>query len=99
MIKHVVSWKLKAEDAEGKSASFTALAEALGALPHVIPEIRTFHIGMDLADTDGNWDVVLIIDYNTAADLDTYQKHPEHVKVKGIVAAHTSDRATVDFEF
>ena len=99
MIRHVVSWKLKAQDAEGKAKAFGELAEALGALPHLIPQIKTLHIGRDLDDTDGNWDVVLIVDYANAADLQIYQEHPEHVKVGPIVRERVSERSTVDFEF
>lgn len=98
MIRHVVSWKLKATDAEGKSAAFTAIAEALGSLPHLIPEIRHLTIGQDLAATEGNWDVTLIVDYNTQADLAAYQVHPAHLEAAQVVRANTTDRVTVDFE-
>jgi hypothetical protein len=99
VIKHIVTWKLKGEDAAAKSASFTAVAEALGALPPLIPEIHSFHIGQDLAETDGNWDAVLVVDYKTTADLATYQTHPEHLKAVEVVKANTTERASVDFEF
>lgn len=98
MIRHVVSWKLAATDAEGKSRAFAEIAEALGTLPSLIPEIRSMHVGRDLGDTEGNWDAVLIVDYATAADLASYQVHPEHLKIKAIIGARTVDRATVDFE-
>jgi hypothetical protein len=99
MIRHVVMWKLKAQDAEGKSAAFTAIAEALGALPAAIPQIHSFHIGMDLGEREGNWDVVLVNDYKTAADLDTYQNHPAHVEAAAVPREHTTERAVVDYEF
>jgi hypothetical protein len=99
MIRHVVSWKLKAQDDAGKAQAFTEMAEALGALPHLIPEIKSFHIGRDLDATDGNWDVVLMVDYATVAGLATYQAHPEHVKAGAIVRERVTERATVDFEF
>jgi hypothetical protein len=99
MIKHVVMWKLNGEDAAARSASFTAIAEALGALPALIPEIHSFNIGQDLGETEGNRNAVLIVDYKTAADLATYQTHPEHLKAVEVVKANTTDRATVDYEF
>jgi predicted metal-dependent HD superfamily phosphohydrolase len=98
MIRHVVTWKLKAEDAEGKSAAFTEMAEALGALPALLPVIKTFHLGADLGDTDGNWDATLIVDFANAADLEAYQVHPEHKKAAAVTRLHAADRATVDFE-
>jgi hypothetical protein len=98
MIRHVVTWKLKAEDAAGKAAGFAAMAGALGSLPPLVPEIRTLQIGQDIAETEGNWDVVLIVDCATTADLVAYQAHPEHQKAVAIVREHTAARSSVDFE-
>jgi len=98
MIRHIVSWKLSAPDDAGKSAAFAEIAEALGALPALIPEIQTLRVAHNQAYFDTNWDVVLIADYNTFDDLQAYQVHPEHVKAAGIVRSHTSAKAAVDFE-
>jgi hypothetical protein len=99
VIRHVVSWKLKATDESAKAAAFTEMAEALGALPAKLPIIKSFHIGRDLLQNDGNWDVVLIVDYATPADLAAYQVHPEHVAAAAVVREHVTERAVVDFEF
>jgi hypothetical protein len=98
MIRHVVSWKLSARDDAGKSAAFVEIAEALGALPALIPEIQTLRVAHNQAYLDTNWDVVLIADYNTFDDLEAYQVHPEHVKAAAVVRSHVTDRAAVDFE-
>jgi hypothetical protein len=99
MIKHIVNWKLTASDAEGKSQAFAEIADALGSLPPLIPEIKSFHLGLDLGEVDANWDVSLIIDFAGTTELETYQTHPEHLKAAAVVRSHTSDRATVDYEF
>jgi len=99
MIKHVISWTLSAEDAAGKSAAFTAIAEGLGGLPHHIPELKSIHVGQDVDETDGNWDVVAIMDFESTAGLAAYQVHPEHQKVAAVIRSHTTGRAVVDFEF
>jgi hypothetical protein len=99
MIRHIVTWKLVNQDAEAKSAAFDQLAEGFGALPQVIPEIKTLHLGRDVGEVASNWDVALIIDFANTADLDTYQSHPEHEKVKAIVRALTGERSAIDFEF
>jgi hypothetical protein len=98
MIRHIVTWTLTAEDAAAKSAAFDQLAQAFGALPHLIPEIKTLHLGRDVGDTATNWDVALVIDFATTADLETYQVHPEHEKVKTIVRSLTGERSAIDFE-
>lgn len=98
MIRHIVSWKLAAQDEDGKTAAVSAMAESFGALPHLIPGIKTLHFGRDLDHTDGNWDAVLIVDYATEADLAAYQAHPEHVKTSAIVRPLITERMCVDFE-
>jgi Stress responsive A/B Barrel Domain len=98
MIRHIISWKLSAQDEAGRAAAFDAMAEGFGSLPALIPEIKTLHLGRDLDETPGNWDVVLIIDYENTAALAVYQTHPEHQRVAAIVRANVSERSAVDFE-
>jgi hypothetical protein len=98
MIRHIVTWKFTSQDPAEKSAAFDTLAEGFGALPAIIPEIKTLHLGRDLDDTPGNWDLVLVMDFASTADLDVYQAHPEHTKVKAHVRALTGERASIDFE-
>jgi hypothetical protein len=98
MIRHIVTWKFASQDPAEKSAAFDTLAEGFGALPAIIPQIKTLHLGRDLDETDGNWDLVLVIDFATTADLDVYQGHPEHEKVKSVVRGLTGERASIDFE-
>lgn len=98
MIRHIVAWKLTAEDADGKAAAFDELAQGFGPLPALIPQIRTLHLGRDLGETSSNWDVVLTIDFDTTEDLQGYQEHPDHQPVRTIVRRLTADRMAVDFE-
>jgi Stress responsive A/B Barrel Domain len=98
MIRHIVTWKFVDQDASAKSAAFDQLAEGFGALPHVIPEIKTLHLGRDVGEVASNWDVALIIDFASTADLDVYQAHPAHEKVKAIVRSLTGERSAIDFE-
>jgi hypothetical protein len=98
MIRHIVTWKLNAQDAADKAAAFDQLAEGFGALPAIIPEIKHLSLGRDLDETASNWDVALVIDFATTADLEIYQVHPEHEKVKLIVRSVTGERSAIDFE-
>jgi hypothetical protein len=99
MIKHIVTWKLKAEDAAGKAESFAAIVGALGSLPPLVPAIHSFQLGADLAETAGNWDVVMITEHESKAELAAYQAHPEHVKASAVVRELAANRTSVDFEF
>jgi Stress responsive A/B Barrel Domain len=98
MIRHIVTWKLKAEDAADKDAAFASMAEVFGPLPQQIPAIKALHLGRDLGETTGNWDVVLITDHDSAESLQEYQDHPAHQPVKAIVGSLTGERAALDFE-
>jgi hypothetical protein len=98
MIRHIVSWKFIAEDADARAAAFDELAQGFGPLPALIPQIKTLHLGRDLGETATNWDVVLTMDFESTSDLAAYQAHPEHQPVKAIVRRLTGDRMAVDFE-
>jgi hypothetical protein len=97
MIRHVVNWKLAAEDAAARELAATEIVTALTALPALIPEIIAFEVGRNVAYPDTNWDLVLIADFASLDDLGAYQAHPEHQKVAPIVGARVSARSTVDF--
>ncbi len=99
MIKHVVTWKLKAEDAEGKAASAAAIKDVLEALVPLIDELISLEVHQNVAYLDVNWDVVLIADYASVADLEAYQVHPEHQRAAVVVREHVAQRATVDYEY
>ena len=98
MIRHIVSWRLAAEDEAGKNAQAAEITAALETLPALIPEIRSFTIGRNVVADERNFDLVLIADYASAADLEAYVVHPEHQKVAAIVTARVSARACVDIE-
>jgi hypothetical protein len=98
LIRHIITWKLVAQDPSERTDAFDLLAGEFGALPGLIPEIVDLQITRDLDETEGNWDVVLIVDYESREDLETYQVHPEHVRAKAIAATLVNSRAAIDFE-
>ena len=98
MIRHVVSWKLLAEDAAGKAESAGTIAAALRSLPPVVPEILSLEVGANVAYPGSNWDVVLIADYESLVALEAYQVHPEHQRVVDIIRPLVASRSAVDFE-
>ena len=98
MIRHIVLWKLKAEDAAGREQAVAAIAGALEPLAHVIPGIANLVVRANVAYEDVNWDVALVGDYESVAALDAYQVHPEHVAAVQIVRANVRERASIDYE-
>ncbi|MGV8883578.1 MAG: Dabb family protein [Rhodoglobus sp.] len=98
MIRHIVQWKLRAEDAEAKAAAVTEIAAALEGLVPVIDELISLEVHPNVAYADVNWDVVLVADYASVEDLAAYQVHPAHVAAAAIVRSHVTERASIDFE-
>lgn len=98
MIRHIVSWKLKAEDEAEKAVAAAEIAAALEALPAHIPEVLSLSVARNVAYPEKNFDVILIADFETLDGLDAYQVHPEHIRAAGVVGARVTARACVDFE-
>lgn len=98
MIRHIVTWRLAAEDAAQRDVDARGIADRLHALAPVVPGIVALHVGVDLGETDGNWDVVLVSDHDSRAALAGYQSHPAHLEVAGFIRSVVAERSAVDLE-
>ena len=100
MIRHIVCWKLK-DHAEGRTKQENALLlrERLIDMKDSISQIREIEVGIDIAEVETNWDLVLNSTFDNAADLDIYQKHPAHQAFKELVMKLRELRVCVDYEF
>jgi len=98
MIRHVVTWKLAAEDAGERAAQAAEVARRLNALDGVVPQLRSISAGTNAAYPDTNWDVTLVADFDSIAALEEYQVHPAHEEVVAYVRSVVASRAAVDFE-
>lgn len=99
MVKHIVMWKLK-ETARGVSKEQNAkeLKSILEDLKNKIDAIREIEVGIDFNGSEAAYDVVLYSVFDSKEDLQTYQKHPDHVKVVGFVNEIRKERVVVDYE-
>lgn len=98
MIRHVVSWKLAAEDAEVRTEQAAEVARRLNALQGVVPELRAVSAGANVAHPDVNWDVTLVADVDSLDALEAYQVHPAHTEVGAYIKSVVASRVAVDFE-
>jgi len=100
MIQHIVFWKLKAE-AEGKTAKENAvlIKEKLESLYGKIPEIKSIRVEMNALKIEGNYDVVLISEFESQDTMSAYQKNPLHEEVAAFVKKVNEGRAAIDIEF
>lgn len=92
MIRHVVMWKFKPDTHKEMEEFLTGLQGLYG----VIPQIRAQQVGINCVE--GNYDAVLISDFDSLADLETYKKDPRHVAVSALCKAIRTDRVAVDYE-
>lgn len=98
MIRHVVTWKLAAEDAATRSEQASEVARRLNALDGVVPQLRSISAGANIAYADANWDVTLVADVDSIEALEEYQVHPAHEEVVAYVRSVVASRVAVDFE-
>ena len=99
MIKHIVMWKLK-EFAEGKNMVENAntIKFQLESLRDKIDQIKFIEVGINLEPSLQAYDVVLISEFENMEDLNTYQNHPEHLKVAEFIGKVRAERVFVDYE-
>jgi hypothetical protein len=75
------------------------IADALGTLPALIPELRAYSFGRDLGVDDGNGSFVVIADFDDLAGYASYRDDPEHRRILAeLVRPHLAGRNAVQYE-
>ena len=98
MVKHIVMWRMA--ESEDKAQRAKDIKENLEALKGKIDVLVNIEVGLNFNDTDAASDVVLVSEFETKEDLNTYQNHPEH-KAFGAtyVRPYVAERRVCDYEF
>lgn len=100
MVKHIVMWKLKDFPEKEKNRVAEELRKRLIALKNSISVIRNIEVGINSPEAAQiNYEVVLIAEFNSFADLEIYQKHPEHIRLKEYLETIRDHKAATDFEY
>lgn len=98
MIKHIVMWKLKDEyESQNKNVLAQEMKKRLEALKGLIAEVVEIEVGINEFLTPQAFDIVLYTEFKSEDDLNTYQKHPEHLKVVDYIKQVTTERIFVDY--
>lgn len=98
MIRHIVLWKLAAEDANTRAEHAAKMSETLMALRGVVPEIIDISVAPNAAYEGMNWDVGLVADFADVEALERYIVHPSHEAAATYVRSVVSDRVAVDMQ-
>lgn len=101
MVRHIVMFKFL-ETAEGRTKKENAkiAADMLINLQGKIPTLVSSEVRLDGTDEKtGNYDLVLVADYNDWQGLNDYIVHPLHKAVGEFVKGVRESRACVDYEY
>jgi hypothetical protein len=99
MIRHIVMFKLKSFETETeKTAAATELLRRLNELPSKIDLIRKYEAGIDVRKLEWSYDISLVMDFDTMADLDAYTVHPAHQEFVAFNKDFSIAKVCVDYE-
>lgn len=94
--RHVVMFRW-ADYVDG--AHVDRVRDAFDALPDAIPEIRQYVHGSDVGVAEGNFDYVVVADFDDVAGWRTYRDHPTHlVLIEELIKGHVAERAAVQYQ-
>jgi hypothetical protein len=72
--------------------------DAFDALPAQVPQIRRYVHGADAGFAEGNFDYVVVADFDRVDDWRTYRDHPAHLLlIEELIKGHVAERAAVQY--
>jgi len=95
MVKHVVTFQFTGTPTQRRAVA-EKFRNALIALPEQIDELKSIEVGIN-ENSSEQWDLVLIAEAETLADVTAYSAHPAHKAAVAIIAPYKSCRACVDY--
>ena len=102
MIQHIVMFKfLDSAQGKTKAQNLEEAKSRMLALKEQIPQIRKMEVHLAVeGSAAGNYDYILVSQFDSLEDLEIYQKHPAHVAF-GQFVSHLREpdgRACMDYE-
>ena len=95
MFRHVVMMRWTEDTTP---ADVSAVIEGLGGLPAAIAEIRDYRFGPDAEINEGNFDFVVVADFESAEDYLAYRDHPVHrALIAERITPHLAERTAVQY--
>lgn len=93
MIRHIVMWKFR----PGTEAEQKQFLDGLRGLQGVIPQLLRSEVAVNVGE--GNYDAVLVSEFQDLDALDAYKNDPRHKAVSALCKSIRTDRVAVDYEF
>ena len=98
MVKHIVMWNVRGEDAATRARNLALLQTAFESLRGCVPGLLHLEVGVDQSRIDYACDVVLYTEFDSREALAAYAQHPEHLRVRRTLGDLRSERHQVDYE-
>lgn len=96
MLRHVVM--LRWSDAADAPA-VQAVEAALSAIPDQIDSIRAYRFGSDIGISEGNWDFVVVADFEDEAGYGKYRDHEAHHKaIADFIKPILGERSAIQYQ-
>ena len=92
-VRHIVMFTLKAENSDKLSFVQDALMDLSGK----IACLKRIETGINESSSPNAMDIVLVTDFDSQADLDTYRDHPEHTEALKAIKGFNSEIKVVDY--
>lgn len=98
MIKHIVLWNVRGDDAAARARNIALLQAEFESLRGRIPGLLHLEVGVDESRVDYACDVVLYSEFASREALAAYAEHPEHLRVRRTLGDLRIARHQVDYE-
>ena len=98
MIKHIVMWNVRGDDSTTRQRNLTLLKAEFESLLGCVPGLLHLEVGVDESRIDYACDVVLYTEFASRDALAAYAEHPEHLRVRRVLADLRTARHQVDYE-
>lgn len=98
MIKHIVMWNVRGDDAATRARNAAWVKAEFESLRGRVPGLLHLEVGIDESRIDYACDVVLYTEFESRAALAAYAEHPEHLRVRRTLGDVRSARHQVDYE-
>ncbi len=98
MIKHIVMWSVRGDDAATRQHNLALLQAEFESLRGRVPGLLHLEIGVDFSRIAYACDVVLYTEFTSRQALADYADHPEHLRVKRALGDLRTARHQVDYE-
>lgn len=96
MVRHIVSWQLKATGAEQRKTDAAEAKQRLESLNGKISGLLYLEVGIDMLDSS-TADICLYSELTDAEALTHYQTHPAHEEVAAFMKTIVHSRHCVDY--